>query len=148
MACDTMFDYSDTDSDFSGFESDDLPIADLISENETSDSESDSDISDDRQVNWSVNDRTPRAKLDFDGPEPGPTTDLGPDCNEWDFVELFFPVFLIELMVGQTNLFARQKQISKPDQFWRPVVFHELKAWIGIRVYMSIIQVIELFMLC
>ncbi|XP_053392141.1 piggyBac transposable element-derived protein 3-like [Mercenaria mercenaria] len=47
---------------------------------------------------------------------------------------------LIELLVKQTNLYASQKQSRKSDPSWRQVTFVEMKAWLGIRVYMSIIQ--------
>ena len=54
---------------------------------------------------------------------------------------MFFPMFLIELLVEQTNLFASQKMEVKFDKAWRPVTVAEIKAWLGIRIYMSIVQV-------
>ncbi|XP_045184371.2 piggyBac transposable element-derived protein 4-like [Mercenaria mercenaria] len=138
---DSVIDFSD--SDFSEFESDDdVPLADLIRNfDDSSDSDgSGSESEDQNNDTWSVNDKTPRPKRPFIGPEPGPTTLLSPDDKEWDFVELFFPVMLIELLVKQTNLYASQKQSRKPDPSWRQVTFVEMKAWLGICVYMSIIQ--------
>lgn len=134
-------DSSDNESNFSGFESDDLPLADLIEsddENGDSDKENESVVEDE---NWTVNDRSDRAKKPFCGPEPGPRFDLDPDQSEWNFVEMFFPMMLVELLVEQTNLFARQKMETKHDKSWRPVSVKEMMAWLGIRIYMSIVQV-------
>ncbi|KAH3896435.1 hypothetical protein DPMN_020612 [Dreissena polymorpha] len=134
-------DSSDNESNFSGFESDDLPLADLIDsddEFDDSDKENESVVEDE---NWTVNDRSDRSKKAFCGPEPGPRFDLDPDQTEWNFVEMFFPMMLVELLVEQTNLFARQKMEIKHDKSWRPVSVKEMMAWLGIRIYMSIVQV-------
>ena len=57
----------------------------------------------------------------------------------WDFFLLFFPAFLFELIVNQTNLYARQRQQTRPDPRWTPVTEEEMKAWLGMRVAMSIL---------
>ena len=108
---------------------------------------SDSDHSDEegdrgrrRRAEWRVNDRSDHAKQQFTGPQPGTNVILGPDATEFDFFELFFPAFLLQLIVRQTNLYARQKIAQKPDPTWREVSLPEMKAWLGIRVYMSIVQ--------
>lgn len=120
-----------------------------ISFGSESELESDSDISSDNetveeicdQTRWKANDRSDLPKRPFTGPDPGPTIDLDPNASEFDFFELFFPVFLIELLCRQTNLYAEQKQRIKPDANWRPVEEQEMKAWLGIRVFMSILEV-------
>ena len=108
---------------------------------------SDSDHSDEegdrrrrRRAEWRVNDRSDHAKQQFTGPQPGTNVILGPDATEFDFFELFFPAFLLQLIVRQTNLYARQKIAQKPDPTWGEVSLLEMKAWLGIRVYMSIVQ--------
>lgn len=131
---------SDSGSEFSGFDSDDLP-SDLDASILSSE-ESDEEV--EVRDNWVQNDRRPRRKQPFSGPEPGPTIDLGPEAREVDFFMLFFPVNLLLSLVEQTNLFARQKQIQKPDPHWVDTTVEELKAWLGIRVYMSIMQVCNL----
>ncbi|KAH3797952.1 piggyBac transposable element-derived protein 4-like [Dreissena polymorpha] len=139
-------DSSDNESNFSGFESDDLPLADLIDsddEFDDSDKENESVVEDE---NWTVNDRSDRSKKAFCGPEPGPRFDLDPDQTEWNFVEMFFPMMLVELLVEQTNLFARQKMEIKHDKSWRPVSVKEMMAWLGIRIYMSIVQLPQMAM--
>ena len=56
-------------------------------------------------------------------------------------MEMFFPMLLVELFVEQTNLFARQKREVKYEKSWRHVVVNEMKAWVVIMIYMSIVQV-------
>ena len=51
------------------------------------------------------------------GPVPGAIV-LGPNENELDFFLLFFPTILSEIMVNQTNLYARQQQQICPDLRW------------------------------
>ena len=93
---------SDNESDFSGFESDDLPLADLVdSDEELNDEQNDSDkenepVRDDDK--WTENDHSDHPNQAFRGPEPGPRFDIDPDQNEWDFMDMFFPMFLIELL--------------------------------------------------
>ena len=72
---------------------------------------------------------------------------MDPDSNEWDFVELFFQDYLVDLIVTQTNLYAAQKQTVKADPNWRPVT-EEMRAWLGIRVYMSILYVSRYLLAC
>lgn len=151
-----------SDSEFSGWNSDsigsDISVNSDVSDvsnvsmvssvrtNDLSDWESDRE-SDEFSENemeipqfWSVNDRTPILKRAFRGPEPGATSIMDPDANELDFFHLFFPKHLVEAVVRQTNLYARQKIAVKPDPNWVEVTERELLAWFGIRVYMSILQ--------
>lgn len=142
MDSDSESDYSDIYSD-----SDDIPLSKLIKKSEKLDSESDSDseneseISVDQSSSWKVNDRTERSKDPFAGPQPGATVDLDPEQTEYDFFEMFFLMVLFELLVEQTNLYAKQKTSKKADKLWRPVTLDEMKAYLGIRVSMSILQV-------
>lgn len=126
---------SDSDSDIS-----------LGSDNESDEINSDSESENENVENvnsgkWKVNDRSNINKRAFSGPVPGPTVDLDPESSEFDFFELFFPLFLIEVLCRETNLYATQKQRIKPDPLWRPVTEIEMRAWLGIRVYMSILEV-------
>lgn len=130
------------ESDFSGYSSDEVD-----SDRAQSSGNDDSDRSGSESENeggpaerWVVNDRTARPKSQFFGPVPGANAVLGPDENELDFFLLFFPAFLFELLVNQTNLYARQRQQTRPDAKWSPVTEEEIKAWLGMRVAMSILQ--------
>ena len=78
------------------------------------------------------NDRTARPKAQFYGLVPG--------ANELDFFLLFFPAFLFELIASQTNLYVRQRQQTRPDPRWTPVTEEEVKAWLCMRVAMSVLH--------
>ena len=86
------------------------------------------------------NDQIARPKAQFYGPVPGANAVLGPDENELDFFLLFFPAFLFELIANQTNLYARQRQQTRPEPRWTPVTEEEVKAWLGMRVAMSVLH--------
>lgn len=131
----------DTDGDGSESDVSILSMSDGSSDSEISTSENEEDPGNGDR--WE-NQRPDLPKRPFSGPAPGPTVDLDPDSTEWDFFELFFPMFLIEMIVSQTNLYARQRQRVKPDPTWREIVAEEMKAWLGIRVYMSILHVSSL----
>ncbi|CAC5420393.1 unnamed protein product [Mytilus coruscus] len=72
----------------------------------------------------------------------GPTTAMTADRNELDFLNLMFPTVIFEILVAQTNLYAKQLQekAGKPDTQWSDTTVVEMKAYIGIRLYMSILQ--------
>ena len=45
-----------------------------------------------------------------------------------------------KILVRETNLYARQKVAVKPDPKWRDVEKDEMKACLGIHVYMSAVK--------
>ena len=130
---------SDNESSASHVSIDSLSESD--SEIQESDRESDIEINEiherNEASNLTLNDRTDKPRHEF----TGPTMDFDPDLSEIDFFTACFPLFLIEHLVGQTNLYAQTKQTARPDAKWRPVTFEEMKAWIGIRIYTSILYV-------
>lgn len=75
--------WSDSDeSDFSGFNSDDLPCdLELLSENGSSENE-DEDVG---PGQWTLNDRSNTVKHGFTGPRPGPNVALAKESREIDF---------------------------------------------------------------
>ena len=127
------------ESGFSGYSEDDID-SDRAYSSENDDSGSNGEQENEPDQGWEVNDRTARPKSQFFGPVPGANVLMGPDTNELDFFLLFFPAFLFEIMVTQTNLYARQKQQARPDPKWTPVVEEEMKAWLGMRFAMSILH--------
>ena len=56
------------------------------------------------------------------------------------FQTLLFANEVYEILVRETNLYARQKVAVKPDPKWRDVEKDEMKACLGIRVYMSAVK--------
>jgi hypothetical protein len=89
---------------------------------------------------WSPNVRKIKIKK-FLG-NPGPTATLEKSKKELDFVYLIFPENLIERLTVETNRYAEQAQLKKghDDKNWSPVTIPEMKAFIGIRVYMSVVH--------
>lgn len=141
-----------SEGEWSGFDSDSVgsdieihsdisSVSDVSSVHSSDLSDFDSDVELERgPQNWRVNDRTAIPKVAFTGPQPGATIILGPDENELSFFELFFSDDLVDHLVGQTNLYARQKIAVKADKNWREVTSRDMKAYLGIRVYMSILR--------
>lgn len=82
---------------------------------------------------------TPVSVAEFTQPT-GPTNILGVDKTEVDFFSLLFPEDVFDLLTDQTNLYAHQCQTRKPDPKWKNVTKAEMKAFIGIHVVMSVIQ--------
>lgn len=133
---------TEEDDDGDGSLSDVSIHNDSENDNNSSSEAAESDTDDQPRPNiWTVNSRKNIPKTPFSGPNPGATIHLARDATELDFFELFFPPGLVEMLCRQTNLYARQRQITKPDPNWRPVFEEEMMAWLGIRVYMSILVV-------
>ena len=65
--------------------------------------------------------------------------------RNWLF-KLIFPDELYEHLVQETNLYAQQKIAVKPDHRWIPVEKDEMKAFLGLRIYMSIVNLPETIM--
>ena len=74
---------------------------------------------------------------------PGPTNILDENQTELHFFELLFTDKVYEILVRETNLYAQQKVAVKPDPKWRDVEKDEMKAYLGIRVYMSVVKLPE-----
>lgn len=127
----------DSEGSLSGFSESDIQSDRALSSGDETDSDADNA---NNQERWVVNDRSAQQKSAFSGPAPGPNAVLGPDENELDFFHVFFPDFLLEILITQTNLYARQKQQTHPDPSWIPVTRDEMKAWLGMRVAMSILH--------
>ena len=130
------------ESEFSGYSEDEIDSDRAYSSENDDSGQSGSEESE--QVNgpderWVVNDRTARPKFPFFGSVTGANVVLGSNENELDFFLLFFPAFLFEIMVNQTNLYARQRQQIHPDPRWMPVTVEEMKAWLGLLVATSIL---------
>lgn len=139
------------DSDSSEDE-DDLPLSRFIdrhrddgsdhdSHESPSDSEDDEPLSVLIQNQWvSGSGLHKRTKQDFTGPVPGAVKLFDASATELDFFAEFFPVELLNLIVDQTNLYAQQKIAIKPNASWYGVTIQEMKAWLGIRLYMSVVE--------
>ena len=103
----------------------DIEISDFDSDNSESDDEPDTDgiSSNNGGKSWSA-DLQHSVKFGFTGPHPGPTVNMEEEKIEFDFFSLFFPLVCFEIMVLETNRYARQKQEKNgPDKRWKEVIF-------------------------
>lgn len=71
----------------------------------------------------------------------GPTHPLGPESQELDFFQLFFDDDLFKLIVSETNRHAEFCMTTQPDSKWQPISVPELKAFFGLNVALSVMQV-------
>jgi len=73
--------------------------------------------------------------------EVGPTFEQGPTRNELDFFLKFFPAFLVEMIVVETNNYARKVIENRPDSKWVEINVTEMWAYLGIFMVFSIMQI-------
>ncbi|XP_072164713.1 piggyBac transposable element-derived protein 4-like [Diadema setosum] len=149
-----VFGLSDEDdSDFEGFavdeiggndSNDDSDVGESSSDDgDDDDDESDTDTQADAQE-WSRDLHSFLARS-FSGPPPGPTTKLNETSTVLDFFFLLFPLTLIQHLVQETNRYAAQKRQANPNlPRWQPVSVEEMKCYLGIRLYLSIMPLPEM----
>ena len=76
----------------------------------------------------------------FTGDEPGPTTPATELDTPWTLVKRFFPEELLQHIAEETNRYADSKIAVTPDNKWSPVTANDIRTYIGIRTYMSIVS--------
>ena len=81
--------------------------------------------------------------LPFSVQNPGPTNVMDADKQEINFSELILTDEIYERLVRETNLYAQQKIAVKLDPQWRAVTKEEIKAYLGVRIYMSKVKLSE-----
>ena len=79
---------------------------------------------------------------------PGPTVTLDADKVELDFFALMFSLDLCVWIAAETNPYAEQLQWQKGrrDMEWKPTTSDEICAYLGIRIYMSVIDLPDIKM--
>ena len=72
----------------------------------------------------------------------GPTSILSGDKREIDFFQLLFPENLFSLIANEMNKHADQTQQRKGqnDNKWHRMDVKEIRAFIGMRIYMSVVN--------
>ena len=65
---------------------------------------------------------------------------LPEDATPPEFFSLLWGPSLFQLLADETNRYAAQKQVKKPDKKWYPTTPDEMKAFIGINIIMGIDQ--------
>lgn len=113
-------------------------------ESTSSDEESDNDSLDDSSLNWLTRLQR-KAPKPFLGPTPGPNRQLGKGCTPLDYFYQIFPEGMFEQMCDSTNAYVpiyeatkRKKDPVWTDKFFKPVTRDVLKAYLGIRMIMSV----------
>ena len=154
---------SDTSSDFSGFGDVDIgDVSDLesvgsdisVSSVHTSDlSDFADDIGSDSETNeenddvGTVNFSKNLHDIDIEPFVPYPNRfahALDHTATEMDFCKLFLDDDILDNFVQQTNLYAEQQLLIKPDPKWVPTTVEEMKAFLGMNMLMGIIVAPEL----
>ena len=71
---------------------------------------------------------------------PGPVHQLSEGATPVDFLHLFWEPALFQLLADETNRYAVQRQVEKPDRKWYPTTPEEMRAFIGVNIVMGIDQ--------
>lgn len=71
----------------------------------------------------------------------GPTNPLPREATEIDFFSQFFDDDMLQLVVRETNHYADSCISQHPDAKWYPTTVPEMKAYMGIMVVLSVMQV-------
>ena len=79
--------------------------------------------------------------------ETGPTQGLEETSKEIDFFHLLFQKNIYGMLAEETNRYAQQLQTERcMDKYWQPTTLDEIQTFIGMRVYMSEVDLPELRM--
>ena len=70
--------------------------------------------------------------------QPGPIHQLKDDATPIEFFHLLWEPSFFQLLADQTNLYARQKQTTRPDRRWHPTSPEEMMAFVGVNIIMGI----------
>lgn len=154
-----LFASEDEESEFEGFDLEDMPLSLFArahggQRNEReSDNEEDFDVlldesdaeepadetADVRDEQWSEN-FTPQTEVRFEQ-RPGPVRSLPADKKPIDFFQLFFSERLYRLIVRETNRYARQEEERLRKRLdWHELTANELKTWLGLYYKMGVVQ--------
>jgi hypothetical protein len=90
----------------------------------------------DRQPEWTK--KSQEIKVNFYTGPLGSTKNLPPSAGVKSFFDLVFSRKVWVLLQKQTNLYAAQQILIKPDPTWKKVTIGELKAWVGCVIAMGI----------
>ena len=65
---------------------------------------------------------------------PSPIHQLPGDATPLDFFGLLWPPSLFQLLAEETNRYATQKQVQRPDNKWYLTTSEGIKAFIGVNI--------------
>ena len=135
VSMDELSDISFDESESEGSETD----SDTEIDNSSESSSSDDEQLPEGDVKW--RERLSAITIPAFTSREGPSRELEADANEKDFLNLLFPDIVFDILAIQTNLYAEQLQEKNGvDKHWTNTSQSEMKAYIGMRIYMSILQ--------
>ncbi|XP_057329805.1 piggyBac transposable element-derived protein 4-like [Microplitis mediator] len=77
----------------------------------------------------------------------GPLHTIPEGSTEEEYLKLFFDNDFYEMMAKQTNLYAQEvHDAGRPNKRWKPITSNEMKAFVGILIYMGIVRLPQLKM--
>ena len=80
----------------------------------------------------------------FTKTNPGDVAILDEDAKQTDcFAQIFFKE-IFEILAREMNRYAQQKVATKPDSRWRETTPDQIKFFLGLRIYMSIVNLPEM----
>ena len=82
----------------------------------------------------------------FSETNSGSVAILDEDAKETDFFAQMFPNEIFEILANETNRYAQQKVATKPDSRWRETTPDGIKVFLGLRIYVSIVNLPEMKM--
>ena len=71
---------------------------------------------------------------------PGPVHQLPADATPLDFFSLLWAPSFFQLLAEETNRYASQRLVQRPDNKWHPTTPEEIKAFLGVNIIMGIDQ--------
>ena len=129
---DNIFGSSDEEMSKEGSDIDVSEVEDESDENDESGSESEGD----EAVEWT--DRLHNIHLeDFTSPV-GITFEIGNEARELDVFKKFFNDEILNVIVRETNRYARQTLAGEALDKWQDVTLQEIKAFLGVSVVMGV----------
>jgi len=102
----------------------------------SSDDLSDFEEEEDNEETW--NENTNPIEVSPFTEATGPTSGDAEDGTAIDFFYWMFPEELIEHIVAETNRYARECIVTKPDREWYDTTLDEMKAFLGLHVLFGI----------
>ena len=113
----------------------DIDVSEVEDESDEND-ESGSEGEGDEPVEWS--DRLRNIHVDDFTSPVGITIELGNEAREIDVFKMFFNDEILNVIVRETNRYARQKLAGQALDKWQDVTLVELKAFLGVCVVMGV----------
>lgn len=129
--------FGSSDEEMDGGDSD-IDVSEMGDESDESESESESEIESegDEQIEWTNRLRNIDVQ-EFTSPV-GITFELGNEAREVDVFKMLFDDDIVNVIVTETNRYARQKLSGEALDKWQDVTLSEIKAFLGVSIVMGI----------